>query len=166
MARENKSCRGEQRPTGLAFLLSQVGAHAANCFAEKLAKIDLSPPHAGILRKLAADEGLGQQALATHLRVMPSRIVVLIDELEGKGVVERRRSAEDRRNHHLFLTSKGRSVLADLSQIAAAHENELCRALDGKEKSQMAALCRKIAEQQGLSAGVHPGYKHLGNKSP
>jgi hypothetical protein len=36
-----------------AFLLAQVGAHAAKQFAEHLSPLNLSPPHAGILRRLA-----------------------------------------------------------------------------------------------------------------
>jgi DNA-binding MarR family transcriptional regulator len=166
MVPDDPSSRSERRPAGVAFLLAQLGAHAANRFAERVAAIGLTPAHAGILWKIGSDAGIGQQALAAHLHVMPSRIVVLIDELEDKGIVERRRSAEDRRNYNLVLTAKGRSALAELARIAAEHEEDVSRALDRKEKALLKALCQKVADQQGLTAGVHPGYRHLGDKKP
>lgn len=154
----------ERRPGGAAFLLAQLGAHAARSFGERLAKIGLTPPDAGVLRKIASDAGVGQQALAEHLGLMPSRMVGLVDELENKEIVERRRSTEDRRNYELYLTSKGRRVLSEIGRIATEHEEDLCSALNGDERTQLRDLCRRIAEQQGLTPGVHPGYRQLGRK--
>jgi hypothetical protein len=45
---------------GMAFLLAQVGAHAASKFAQRLAKLRLSPPHAGILRTLNSTPAITQ----------------------------------------------------------------------------------------------------------
>jgi len=41
------------------------------------------------------------------------------------------------------------------------HEAELCAALTTKERDTLAALCRKIVHQQGLTPDVHPGYRKL-----
>ena len=68
----------------LAYLLSQVGAHAAGRFADRLEPLGLKPPHTGILRKLDQADGLSQQALGETLNVFPSRLVALLDELEGR----------------------------------------------------------------------------------
>ena len=95
---------------------------------------------------------------------MPSRMVALVDDLETKGIIERRRSTEDRRNYALHLTQRGREVLGELSRVAAEHEESLCAALNKEETAQLRDLCRRIAEQQGLTPGVHPGYRHLGRK--
>src|SRR5271154_6424832 len=67
-----------------AFLLAQVGAHAASKFGERLGGLKLVPAHAGILRILAATPGITQQALATSLGALPSRLVALVDELESR----------------------------------------------------------------------------------
>jgi len=154
----------DRRPVGVGFLLAQLGAHAARRFGERIAAIGLTPPDAGLIRKIASDPGISQQALAEHLGVMPSRMVALVDELESKGIVERRRSTEDRRNYALELTEKGRRVLGELSRIAAEHEEALCTALNKDERLQLRDLCRRIAEHQGLKPGVHPGYRQLGSK--
>ena len=153
-----------RRPLGVAFLLAQVGAHAARVFSDKVAEIGLTPPDAGVLRKITSDSGISQQALAEHMGIVPSRMVALIDELESKGLVERQRSREDRRNYALELTEKGRATLGQLSRIATEHEDALCAALNPEERLQLRDLCRRIAEQQGLTPGVHPGYRTMGNR--
>ena len=163
MATNNK-IPSERRPIGAAFLLAQVGAQGARRFAEMISEIGMTPADAGLLRKIATDPGVSQQAIAEHLGVMPSRIVALVDELESKGIVERRRSTEDRRNYGLFLTDRGREVLGQISRTAAEHEEKFCAALSKEERLQLTDLCRRIAEQQGLTPGVHPGYRTLGRK--
>jgi DNA-binding MarR family transcriptional regulator len=148
-------------PTGAAFLLAQLGAHAARRFGERIKVINLTPPHAGILRMIASMPDCSQKGLAERLGVLPSRMVVLIDELDAKGLVKRHRSTKDRRNYELALTKNGEKVLQQLSRLAGEHEADLCAALDAEEKSMLAKLCRKIAAHQGLTPGVHPGYRDL-----
>jgi DNA-binding MarR family transcriptional regulator len=159
-----KKVRFDSPPTGAAFLLAQLGAHGARRFGERVAKIGLTPADAGLLRKVASDPGVSQQALAEHLGIMPSRMVALVDELEAKGILERRRSTEDRRNYALHLTDRGRDLIAQLSRIAVGHEEDLCAALNNEERIQLRDLCRRIADQQGLTPGVHPGYRFLRRK--
>ena len=152
---------GKHRPTGSAFLLAQLGAHAAGRFAKRIAPLGITPPHAGILRLIAATPACNQQALARKLGILPSRMVALIDELADKGLVERKRSTKDRRHSELVLTAKGRRILDKLSGLAAEHEADLCAGLTKKERELLAALGRKIVRQQGLTPDVHPGYRKL-----
>ena len=151
----------KQRPTGAAFLLAQLGAHAADRFAERIGGLDITPPHAGILRLVAASPAQNQQALAKRLGVLPSRMVILIDELTEKGLVERKRSTKDRRHSELVLTKRGRRMLEELSKLAAQHEADLFAGLTVEERNTLAALGRKIVHQQGLTPDVHPGYRKL-----
>jgi DNA-binding MarR family transcriptional regulator len=147
---------------GLAFLLSQVGAHAAMRFGRRLESIGLTPPDAGILRKIATDPGISQQAMAEHLGVVPSRMVALLDGLEQRGLVQRASSPDDRRSHALRLTPRGQETLGQIMRIGGEHEQDLCAALDARERTTLAELLRRVAEQQGLTPGVHPGYRTLG----
>lgn len=152
---------GKHRPTGSAFLLAQLGAHAADRFAQRIAPLGITPPHAGILRFIATTPACNQQALARRLGVLPSRMVILIDELAAKGLVERKRSTKDRRHSELVLTAKAKRTLDKLAKLAADHEADLCAALTKKERELLAALGRKIVHQQGLTPDVHPGYRKL-----
>src|SRR6266404_1351547 len=107
-----------QRPTGAAFLLAQLGAHAADRFGERIKKLGVAPRHAGILRIIARTPACNQRTLAKKLRVLPSRMVILIDELAEKGLVERKRSRKDRRHSELVLTPRGRRMLEKLSLLS------------------------------------------------
>ena len=122
----------KKRQTGAAFLLAQIGAHAADRFGERVKVLDMSRPHAGILRLIAATPSCNQQELAKRLGVLPSRLVILIDELTEKGWVQRRRGKRDRRHSELVLTKAGGQMLEKVSQLAEKHEADLCAALSGK----------------------------------
>jgi DNA-binding MarR family transcriptional regulator len=147
--------RGADSP---AFLLAQVGGHAAATFAERMQGFDLIPAHAGVLRIVQASEGISQQALGAALGVAASRLVTLIDDLEERGLVERRDQPSDRRSYALFLTGKGRGVLKSIAHAARDHQEALCAALNAREREQLAALLKRIADEQGLRPGVHPGF--------
>ena len=150
----------------LAFLLAQVGAHAASQFAERLAELELTPPHAGILRAVAQADGLSQNALSEKLGMFPSRLVVMLDGLQERGLLERRDSPEDRRSYALYLTKAGRAMLQRIGRVVREHTQALCAALDEAEQAQLAALLKRIAEEQKLTPGVHPGYRKLGKGRP
>ncbi|WP_260613460.1 MarR family winged helix-turn-helix transcriptional regulator [Streptomyces sp. WAC07061] len=149
-------------PRGAAFLLAQIGAHAASRFAERVGHLGLVPADVGLLRTIATRPGRSQRALAEDLGVVPSRVVTLIDNLEGKGLVERRRSAEDRRNYELHLTAEGTRTLGAVSRAAAAHEDALLAALDPQQRTYLSDLLARVATEQGLTPGVHPGYRNRG----
>jgi DNA-binding MarR family transcriptional regulator len=146
----------------VAFLLSQLGAHATALFSERIASLDLVPPQVGFLRLVGGEPGSSQQAIAGRLGIAPSRLVPLIDDMEERGLVERRRDPQDRRNHALYLTAEGGRLMGQLSQVAFAHEDAVCAGLDPKERQQLGALLERVAANQGLSPGVHPGYRHVG----
>jgi DNA-binding MarR family transcriptional regulator len=146
------------RGPGPAFLLAQLGAHAAARFAERLTPLGLTPPEAGILWNLSHQPDMTQRALAELLGAFPSRLVLLIDGLERKGLVERRPGPNDRRSHALRLTSAGRAQLEALGRVSRQHQDDLCAALSGVERDQLRNLLGKIAEHQGMRPRVHPGF--------
>jgi len=163
-----KSHSGDEscpRPAGRfssAFLLAQVGAHAASKFAERLAKLELAPPHAGILRILSSTPGITQQKLASMLGMAASRLVALIDDMDSRGLIERRGNPDDRRRYALHLTEKGRTMLESVSRISREHSQALLAALPDDEKRQLADFLQRIADEQGLTRGVHPGFGRIG----
>ena len=69
-------------PDATAFFFVQLGAHAADRFGERVARLQISPRQAGILRLIATTPGCNQQDLAGRLGVLPSQMVLLIDELD------------------------------------------------------------------------------------
>jgi DNA-binding MarR family transcriptional regulator len=153
-----------RRDGGVAFLLAQLGAHAAAAFAERIRPLELTPPQAGVLRRLAQAPGQSQRGLADALGMHAPRLVALIDELEDRGLVARDRDPDDRRNYAISLTDEGRRVLGELARVARAHELAMTAALDRDERAQLLELLRRIAEEQDLAPGVHPGFRHIGRR--
>lgn len=146
--------RGLSRRAG--FLLVQLGTHRHRRFAERLAPLDLHPRHFGMLSQLAVNEGQSQQALSSALGIHRSAVVSLVDDLEHRGLAERRRDPADRRAYTLYLTPAGRELLTELERTADQDEAELLSALDPAERSALISLLQRVAEAQGLTAGVHP----------
>jgi DNA-binding MarR family transcriptional regulator len=150
------------RSDGVAFLLAQLGHHAAGLFAESIATLGLTPPHAGILRAIASEPGPSQQSLSVQLGLLPSRVVAYVDELEDRGYVERRRNPSDRRLHALFLTPDGKKLMRRLSDLARRHEHRMTASLDAGQRDTLRELLTTVARDQGLMPHVHPGYRSLG----
>jgi DNA-binding MarR family transcriptional regulator len=90
--------------------------------------------------------------------------VALVDNLEERGLVERRRNAEDRRNYELHLTAAGRHAMTDLDQAAFEHEEAFSVPLTPAERAELSSLLAKLASGHGLVPGIHPGYRHLDGK--
>ena len=145
---------------GVAFALAQLGAFATDRFARRMTELGLTPAQAGLLRMLAVTPGRSQKDLAEALRMPPSRFVPFADELDSRGLIERRRNPADRRLHALYLTDAGTSLLGDVATAAMAHEQEICAGLSAAERAQLLGLLIRVADQQGLSRGVHPGYQN------
>jgi DNA-binding MarR family transcriptional regulator len=141
----------------VGFLLSKLGMTSAHRFAEALEPLGIDPRHFGILRIIAMTEGQSQQQLGEALHVPPSRMVALIDDVENRGLVERRRNPNDRRAHALHLTAKGRKLYDKATVIATATEEQLCAGLGDRERDQLLCLLHKLATAGDSPAGSHPG---------
>src|SRR5260370_31632734 len=128
MAESGEARRGQQSDD-YASLLVQLGFHVAAAFSKRLAPLGLEPRHFGMLTRLAANEGRSQQAIGELMGLNPTRMVILVDELEKVGLVERRRNPADRRSHALYLTAAGREQLRHAQQRRAGHERQLTASL-------------------------------------
>ena len=141
---------------GTASLLAQLGAHATSRLTIRLAMLELVPAHAGILKILTSKPGMSQSALAMALGTLPSRMVAYVDQLERKGLVERRPHESDRRNNALHLTKAGQAAYRLTCRLAYEHQEAILAGLSEQQRLQLAELLELIAHQQGLISGVNP----------
>jgi DNA-binding MarR family transcriptional regulator len=88
-------------------------------------------------------------------------MVGFIDDLEAKALVERRRDPHDRRVHLLHLTAEGGTVMRKLADLGGASEEELLRSLNDSERAVLRELLSRVAADQQLAPGVHPGYRRM-----
>jgi DNA-binding MarR family transcriptional regulator len=108
-----------------------------------LRPLGMRPRHLVALTVLR-DAGEGtQQGLAGLLRIDRTNLVGLLNELEADGLVERRRSEEDRRRHIVRLTETGRQRLAKAEFALAGAEDEVLGALDVDQRDALYALLRQ-----------------------
>ena len=149
-----------------AFLLSQLGFHEVERLTERLRPLGLHPRHFGLLTHIASAAGQSQQALSDALGVHRTAMVALVDDLEARGLVERRRDPRDRRAYALHLTGDAARLLAEAQRAVDAHERELLVGLDEAERQQLIALLQRIAAAEGLPAGVHPGLRRSARPGP
>lgn len=105
----------------------------------------LSPGRVGLLILVEANPGITQSRLAEAARRDRSTMVGVLDQLEGRGLIERRRGA-DRRSNGLWLTRAGRTFLARALQRIAAHERRIAARLSPAEHRQLLALLGKIGD--------------------
>lgn len=111
-------------------------------FAETVRGV--SPGRLGMLVLVDSNPGVTQSRLAEAVGLDRSTLVGLIDGLEERGLVERRRG-EDRRTNGLWLTRSGRALLARTKRRIEQHEQRIASRLSGTERAQLLLLLGKLA---------------------
>ncbi len=84
-------------------------------------------------------------------------MVALVDELEQRGLVERRAGPRRPPRPRPLPDRGGRKTLARGRKIASEHEEELTRGLEAADRRRLLELLQKMVDQQAIGRGVHPG---------
>ncbi len=128
------------------FLLKRLGYAAKDRSMAAYEREDVHPYHYAIL--LALDDGghETQGAIADALGYDRGQLVGLLDELEERGLIERRRDPNDRRRHLVQMTPDGKRKLRRLRTLAADVEDDFLAPLSAAEREQLHALLQKLAE--------------------
>jgi DNA-binding MarR family transcriptional regulator len=135
----------EPLASATGFLLSWNGRRTAHEFARAMETVGLRPPHFGVMTLIEAHPGTTQQELVTGSLIDPSSMVAVIDELEERGLAERRQHPSDRRKHAVHLTAKGKRTLTRAREVAMKMIEELLSPLDEDERETLRLLLRKVA---------------------
>jgi DNA-binding MarR family transcriptional regulator len=89
-----------------------------------------------------------QQQLTEGLCIDTNYCVMLLNDLEASGLVERRRDPTDRRRHIVTMTEQGRKALHQAEAAQQTLEDEILGALDSTERSELSHLMRKAIKGQ------------------
>jgi DNA-binding MarR family transcriptional regulator len=141
----------------LFFRLSRASGEG---LGGKLAEIDMRQPEFAILHQLDDAGPISQQALGRALRIHPSNLVAMIDDLEREKLLIRHRDQADRRRYLVELTDKGRLRLEQAHRRALEAELELLSPLNGREREQLRRLLGRLATHSCTpsdSCGREPG---------
>ncbi|HLY86255.1 MAG TPA: MarR family transcriptional regulator [Gaiellaceae bacterium] len=129
------------------FLLKRLGFAAKTRSLEMYEREGLNPYHYAILALLDAGLPETQAAIADSLGYDRGTLVGLLDELEQKALVERKRDPDDRRRHIVRLTADGKGTLTRLRRLTGRLEDEFLAPLDAEQRQALHALLLTLAER-------------------
>jgi len=146
-----------------AFLLGRMGIKLKKRVMEDLEAAGFSPWDFGVLA-LVADRACETQAtIADGLGLDRSQLVGMLDGLEERGLIERKRDPRDRRRHTVTATGDGKRQLSRIRTIVKRVEDEFLAPLDAESREQLHALLVQVAQyhdprfspaEQALAAAV------------
>jgi DNA-binding MarR family transcriptional regulator len=98
-----------------------------------------------VLARLVDGAAPTQAQLAAAVRRDKTRLIPILDRLEGRGLLDRTPDPADRRNRIVALTAEGQAVLADCRAAVAAMEDELLAGLDPDDAATLRRLLEAVA---------------------
>jgi DNA-binding MarR family transcriptional regulator len=136
----------EERRTSAGLLLALAGQEAMRRLRAAHAAVDLSPRSFQLLGLLHDRGDMSQADLHATMEVDPSVLVQLLNPLEERGLVERRRDARDRRRHVVSLTASGERQLERAATAQRDAEDELFAALDAEQRRKLSELLTVVRD--------------------
>lgn len=108
----------------IGFLVHDVARLMRKRFEQRARGLGLTRAQWQVLVHLAQNEGIHQSGLADILEMEPITLLRILDKLEGRGLIERRRHAADRRIWLLFLNEAAHPLLERLREFGAVTRGE------------------------------------------
>ncbi|MFD7715660.1 MarR family winged helix-turn-helix transcriptional regulator [Streptomyces sp. NPDC059814] len=140
------------------YLMSRTGKVARGRLAARLTERGLRLWHMAVLAALADFGPHVQRELAARLSIDRSDVVKIVDDLAVAGLVERARDATDRRRVTVTVAPEGRTLLDRLHAEALTIQDDLLAPLTVAERTQLAALLRRVHDHVQDDAGARrPG---------
>lgn len=128
----------------LGYFIRRIQIWIFQDFIRALAAIDIRPAQYSVLVVVGANPGVTQKDVAEALGIERARMVHVLDKLEKRDLIERRRSPHDRRSHALHLTPEGTRTLRRAKALAAQHEARLTQQLGSREHRQLLQTLRRF----------------------
>jgi MarR family transcriptional regulator, lower aerobic nicotinate degradation pathway regulator len=108
------------------FLIRRLHQLHCSLFLEETRDFDITPVQYSLMTTLAARGELEQNSLALEIGLERTSVAEVVPRLQGRGLLERRRSAQDRRVKLVRLTRRGRTVVRNMAQaVQRAHDRTI-----------------------------------------
>jgi len=129
----------------VSFLLARANAIALAAGNAALAEHGLKARSYSVLVLTSGEARPSQRELAEFLRLDPSQVVSLVDELQSRGLVERQPDPADRRANVVVATDAGRALVGQARESARAAEERVHADLSESDRATLATLLRTVA---------------------
>jgi len=129
-----------------SFLLKRLGMAVKERAGSEYEASGFSPYHHAVLSVLDEGPRETQGAIADALGYDRGQLVGILDELEERGLVERKRDPSDRRRHTVSLTAEGKRDLGRLRRLARRMDEAFLDPLDADERARLHELLLRLAE--------------------
>ena len=130
---------------GTSFLLTACGAEVRKRWARMLADHGLTPHHFALLQVLEHIGEASQKELSAAVGIDPRNAPPLLDLLDGRDLITRADSTEDRRRQVIQLTPLGRSIVGFLQKTGQEIEEEYFAPLDADERNLLRRLLLRLS---------------------
>jgi DNA-binding MarR family transcriptional regulator len=130
---------------GHAMLIFRLARVTGYRLTRALASLEMRTNEFAVLHHLHQAGPLSQQELGGALRINPSNLVGLLDDLEAYGLILRPRDPADRRRHLVGLTPAGQRRLVQAKRAVAQAEHDLLAPLDADERAQLHGFLERLA---------------------
>lgn len=129
----------------LSFLLARANALSLAAGNAALVEHDLRVRSYSVLALSLNEPHPSQREIAEFLRLDPSQVVALVDDLQSRGLVRREPDPTDRRANVVIATDTGRTVFSAGQEAAREAERALHSNLTTAQRDQLGELLRAIA---------------------
>jgi MarR family 2-MHQ and catechol resistance regulon transcriptional repressor len=154
MATHFKGDPHEVRALDAYIKLSRASGTLDARLATNLARLGLTTGQLGVMEALMHLGPLSQRELGRKLLRSGGNITTVIDNLERRKLVARKRNREDRRVVTVDLTSVGRRLIEKVFPVHARAVAQAMEALTAAEQEELGRLCRKLGRGVPLELGV------------
>jgi DNA-binding MarR family transcriptional regulator len=128
----------------IGFLVTRIHIKMHREFMSVLEPLRIEPRDYGALTALEAMGPVSQAELARHLGVSGASMVQIVDDLEHRGLLERRRLATDRRTQVLHVLPEVPAVLAEAARLAGEMTEDLLGALSRTRRKRLVVLLQRL----------------------
>jgi DNA-binding MarR family transcriptional regulator len=140
-----QACLPKELADSEVFLLGRLGYGLKRHAAEEVEAVGFSLYDYSVMALLADGKCQAQASIADVLQLDRSQLVGMLDGLEERGLIERRRDPIDRRRHRVTLTTAGEGELAKLRELMQRIEEEFLAPLDTESRDTLYGLLSKLA---------------------
>ena len=142
----NRRGKNSRLDESLGYLVRKTHHAIVARLEERLSKHGILPSTWAFLRRLWDEDGLTQKELADALGLTPPTAVSTLDNLEQRGLVERRLNGSDRRKRHIYLTASARNLVAKLRPLATEVNDIALAELSDAEAKELMRLLHKVSD--------------------